>query len=971
MTESYKPFLRLFSYKLFYMKKIFTLFLFLTVGILAANAQNNIGSVKGKLVDSLSQTPIAEATVSVVNVKDSSLATFTLSNKTGDFEVNGLAPADYTLIISHSSYDAFSKHFTITAANPVVNLGNLSPGISGVLLDNVVVSSFIPIQVKGDTVQFNAAAFKTKPNATVEDLLKKLPGVQVDKDGNIKAQGEDIKKVYVDGKEFFGTDPKLATKNLTADMVESIQLYDDMSDQAKFTKIDDGSAQKAMNIKLKKDRNKGLFGRAMIAYGENNRYEGNFTFNKFKGNQRISVLFNGNNINKVGFSFSDIISAMGGFRGFGGGGGRGGGIAGLKMVGSFFGGGSGTTGITKSLSTGINYTDVWGKKVNVSGSYFYSNTQPRNEQDIFKQTIFTDSTTLSNRYVTSNNQNENHRFNLRMEYQIDSANSLIIIPSLTLQNSSNYSYDSSLMMADVPAGKYRASTSRATNTNDRDGYSFSNNILFRHRFGKVGRTFTLGWNNSSSRSNGEGYTISSNVLYNSDQSIFRSFDQDQLNNQKNNSINNVLTASYTEPFGLNKLLELNYAYTNNKSTSDREIYDFNSVSGKYDNLNLVLSNDFKNRFLAHRFGFNFRVQAEKLSYQLGLSLQRSTLESNIFMATQNKDSISKASYTNYFPTFRLDYKPQRNKSVRFRYDGRTNQPTVDQLQNIVDVSDPLFYTTGNPFLKQEFTHNFNLGYHTFNVLTFKFLAANLSFSTTSNKIVNSIDTVSKGIQISKPVNLNGYSRVNSFVTLGLPFKNPKLKGSSLNFTNNISYTNDVSLLYNQKNTAKTFFVNQGVGINFNKEIIDFGINANLAYTSVKYSVNSLSNEDYLTQTYSADVSYTFKKPKIILSTDFDYYVNTGRAAGFNQSIPLWNASISKQLFKNNAGEIKFTVNDILNQNQSINRTTGENYFQDTRSMVLQRYFMVGFQYNLNKMGGQKGMPGPPGMGRRMRNVRMY
>ncbi|MCB0741514.1 MAG: outer membrane beta-barrel protein, partial [Chitinophagaceae bacterium] len=243
--------------------------------------------------------------------------------------------------------------------------------------------------------------------------------------------------------------------------------------------------------------------------------------------------------------------------------------------------------------------------------------------------------------------------------------------------------------------------------------------------------------------------------------------------------------------------------------------------------------------------------------------------------------------------------------------------------------------------------------------------------TTSNKIVNSIDTVSKGIQISKPVNLNGYSRVNSFVTLGLPFKNPKLKGSSLNFTNNISYTNDVSLLYNQKNTAKTFFANQGVGINFNKEIIDFGINANLAYTSVKYSVNSLSNEDYLTQTYSADVSYTFKKPNIILSTDFDYYVNTGRAEGFNQSIPLWNASISKQLFKNNAGEIKFSVNDILNQNQSINRTTGENYFQDTRSMVLQRYFMVGFQYNLNKMGGQKGMPGPPGMGRRMRNVRMY
>ena len=303
------------------MKKIFTLSLLILVSFLAVQAQKADGSIKGNLLDSSSKQPIVDATVSVMNVKDSSLATFTLSNKQGGFEVKGLAEAEYLLIVSHKSYDPFSKSFSISAENKTIDFGSVFPGTSGKSLENVVISSYVPIQVKGDTVQFNASAFKTKPNATVEDLLKKLPGVEVDKDGNVKSQGEDIQKVYVNGKEFFGNDPKLATKNLTADMVESIQVFDDMSDQAKFTKIDDGSRSKTINIQLKKDKNKGVFGRALVAGGTDGRYEGNLSFNKFNNDKRISVLFNGNNINKQGFSFSDIISSMGGFSGGRGGGG--------------------------------------------------------------------------------------------------------------------------------------------------------------------------------------------------------------------------------------------------------------------------------------------------------------------------------------------------------------------------------------------------------------------------------------------------------------------------------------------------------------------------------------------------------------------------------------------------------------------------------------------------------------------------
>ena len=300
------------------MKQIFTLSVLILSFFSSALAQKTDGTIKGKLVDTAAKQPISEATVSVLNTKDSSLATFTLSNKQGAFEIKGLEEGDYQLVISHLGFETLKKAVSITASAKDLNLGDLQVQKEYKTLTGVVVTNDAPVIIKEDTIQFRADAFKTKPNATVEDLLKKIPGMQVDKDGTIKAQGETVQKVYVDGKEFFGNDPKLATKNLTADMVESVQVFDDMSEQAKFTKIDDGSKQKAVNIKLKKDKNKGIFGRALLAggYGDGDRYEGNLSFNKFNGNQRLSVLFNANNINKQGFSFSDIISSMGGFSGF-------------------------------------------------------------------------------------------------------------------------------------------------------------------------------------------------------------------------------------------------------------------------------------------------------------------------------------------------------------------------------------------------------------------------------------------------------------------------------------------------------------------------------------------------------------------------------------------------------------------------------------------------------------------------------
>jgi hypothetical protein len=498
--------------------------------------------------------------------------------------------------------------------------------------------------------------------------------------------------------------------------------------------------------------------------------------------------------------------------------------------------------------------------------------------------------------------------------------------------------------------KYLAARSKTSRDDIRDGTNYSGELLYRRRFNKIGRTFTLGWRNGKGNNESNNNSRSPISTYDRNGAIVSFINLNQQAFQENENANNTVSTSYTEPLGRNKLVEINYAYSGSGNISDKKTYDFNSGSGKYDLLNTQQTNYFDYDNTSNRLGFNFRHQLKKLNYQLGMGFQVTNLANRSVTPSNGKDTTLRQRFTNLFPTANIAYAFTRSKNIRIMYRGRTNTPSVTQLQDVPDVSNPLVIKTGNPSLKQEFINNININYNAFAFASQRFFSLSVNGTYTGNKIVNSIDSVNAVTIIYKPENMSGSFSGSTMASLSFPVK--KLKGLNVNLTNMMYLSHDASFVFKKKNFTTILQVNQSAGLSYGKDKFDLSFSTAFVYNTVSYNFEGSQNTNYFNHAYSLDFTYRLKN-RFFFLTDFDYYISSGRTAGYNQDVLLWNMSLAKKFLQTNTLEVKFTVYDILKQNNGINRIIGENYFEDIRANVVPRFFMLTVSYNLNRFGANK------------------
>ena len=936
--------------------RYFYFLLLLFVCSVQASAQKN-GSVKGVAYDTLAARAVPDATVTILLKKDSSLLTFGMTDNAGRFFFDNIPAGEYRMLITHIGYHNSNKNFTITDNAMNIDLGNVVMNDRTKVLEEVVVTNDAPpVTLIGDTVQYNAGSFKTQPNASVEQLLKKLPGVEVAKDGTVKAQGQTVSKILVDGKEFFGNDPKMATKNLPADAIDKVQVYDKLSDQAQMTGFDDGNSEKTINLKLKKNKKKGAFGKITGGAGTDERFEGRFNVNSFKGARQMSAIGMANNTNAEGFSFMDMMNFTGELSRMmkGGNGNVNINIAADDPNAALTGGTN--SGVRTIWGGGLNYNNIIGNKIDFTSNYFYNHYNPEKESQIQRQYILPDSSYFYNQNSVSNNINNSHRLNLGIDYVIDSFHSLKISPSLGYQQTKNNSLTGYQQLgSDGRQSNYGYSHSITNST----GYNFRNDLLFRKKFRRRGRTFSLSLQTTLNNSEGDGSLESVNEFFGRSGQGRRIDSVNQQINNESDLKGYTAKAVYTEPLFKRSLLEFSAGKSSNKSITEKITYDYNKGNGKYDQLNDSLTNDFQNTYGYTNAGLRLRTQKKKYNYAVGLSWQRAELEGKIFIPTNGgtsgaKDSVITKSFTNLLPTARFQYNFSRYKNLTVNYRSLTNQPSVSQLQPVPDISNALNIQEGNPDLKQEFIHNVQINYMGVNPFRNKNLFAFFNLSRTDNKIVNADTLYSSGIKKTKPVNVDGVYNLSGDINLGLPAR--FLKGT-LRIGSNVGYNHGRQFINSVGNTINSFSAGPRLGIDMSPtEKIDLSFSAGMNYNKTKYSLQPVFNTSYFSQVYETEFNWQLPKG-FYFNTDFSYTVNNQLADGFNTRVPLWNASISKQFLKFNRGELKLRVNDIMNRNVGVSRSSNQNYIEDSRVNTLRRFALLTFTYSLSRTGLNSGKGG--------------
>lgn len=931
---------------------LLTLITMLSINIgLSIAQQPTKQTITGNIIDSISGKPVEFASVSVVTLAEHKIVNGGITNAKGVFSINDISRGKYLLIVSFVGFETYQTPIIIEGTAKIKNIGTIKLSKTSIELQNVEIkSTAIPVFVKEDTIEYNASSFATDSNAVVEDLLKKLPGVDVDKDGKITAQGKEVTRVFVDGKPFFGGDTKTATKNLPVDMIDKVQIIDRKSDQSMFTQIDDGDVEKVLNLVVKPGKKNGMFGKITTGYGTDEHYDGSGMINWFKGARQVSIIGTANNINNVRFSdfvSMDQPSRLSGSINFMA---RGGASAGSRFFGSGRGGGMpnfSSSGLNSSWSLGTNFRDSIGNKISFSGSYMYTGNENEKLQNSFRTTYLTDSVFNYGNNSNSNLTNHTHSINLEFDYRIDSMNSILFTPRIRIINSKsneNNNFESTGNNS-LPFNYGNSITTR-----ENQSINLSGELLYRHRFNKARRTVSISVKPTFKTTDSKGFDISNSYFKTMLGWKNDSIDQNKKTETEERGVEARL--SYTEPLTSNVILEFNYTYYHNNSTSDRYSYNFDPLTNEYIIYDSVYSNHYDNKFINHRAGFNIRFFKNLWDYTLGLGVEPSTIKSNSALGQRYLEQ----NVVNFSPSINVNYRPQKGKNLRIRYKGNTNQPTLSQLQPVPDNSNPLYLVLGNPSLKPEFNNNFSLNYNSMDFATMNFIFAGLMFDNTLNKIVNQNYYDSIGRQITTPQNTDGYYALNTFVGFGKP-----IKKFIVNVTSNAGYSNDKSYYNNELYTTQNLNLGFNTRMNYNGSKLIAAPIARINYNKAWYSTERLSNTDYMNYSLGFDVQYEFPW-NIKIGSDITHTTNKGYSEGYNISSTIWNAFVSKQIFKNKKGQLKFQVYDILKDNKSITRTTSENYIEDTRVNALTQFFMFSFSYSFSKFSGKEpdrrdGFPG--------------
>jgi len=920
-----------------------SLHLLLTLSGLSQN------SITGRLKNAAGET-LPFANVALLNPADSTLITGAATDPYGNFIIT---PANGAYIFKTQLIGYGSYYRNIVMYGTPLALGDITIQLATLNIKGVTIAGVATrVEQKGDTTQFNADAYKVNPDATVEDLAKKMPGITVE-NGVVKAQGEEVKKVLIDGKEFFGDDVSMALKNLPAEVVDKMQVFDRLSDQAQLTGFDDGNSQKTLNIITRNGKNSGQFGKFYSGYGTDGRHSTGLNLNLFKEQRRISIFGLSNNVNQQNFSSQDLLGVSGGNSGGGGSGRMMGMPPGATDASNFLVGNQ--NGINATHSLGISYSDSLNKHVKLSASYFFNNTFNETEKSQDREYYLSD--TLSQFYNQATeawSNNLNHRVNLRADIKIDTSNSVIFTPRFSWQSNRSRT---KLNGITVLGESDTLSSTATSNTAVNEGYNFNANLIYQHKFKKNGRTVSINLGTEISDKAGETNLLSDSRWFSPDSA--QSFTQ-TANTQ--NLLNNYNTRlMYTEPLGKLGQVFISYNPSVSLNQSDKNTSRLNSLTGEYTERDSVLSVDYKNTITTQNGGFGLRIRRGKLNLMFNVSAQQTLLEGRQLFPSEF--AINRT-FNNILPMAMLNYKFSKSSNLRIFYRSSTNIPTVTQLQDVIDNTNPLQLTSGNSQLNQEFSQALNLRFGTTAPKTSRSIFLNVrgslidNFIGTSTLLTRKDTTLPSGVnlragtQLSMPVNLNGYVNMASLLTYSMPLNFIKC---NINLQGGLNYSLTPGLINGRANKTDNLAYTGGVVLGSNiSEKIDFTLSYNGAWNEVKNSLQPKLNNNYVVQTAGFRGNWLPWKG-LVLNSEITHTRYDG-LNNFNTRFWLWNTGVGYKFLKKKAAEFRITAFDILNQNTSVGRTVTETFLEDSRTRVLTRYFMLTFTYNLRRFKGNMKAP---------------